>query len=132
MNSPSGSTAAAPEAAAWSSTGSWNWLPGISQSATATCSPPAAPGQGRLRPEPGESRQVWNSLQRTARGAELRQLGPVKWIPPKGRYPPATRLLRRLAEEAAEQRRGPGHVLFHRAPGPVGIAGQDGPDDARM
>ena len=28
-----------------------------------------------------------------------------------------------LAEEAAEQRRGPGHVLFHRAPGPVGIAG---------
>jgi len=35
-----------------------------------------------------------------------------------------------LAEEAAEQRRGPGHVLFHRAPGPVGIAGQDGPHDA--
>src|ERR1700732_467429 len=44
----------------------------------------------------------------------------------KGRYPPATRALRRLAEEAAEQRRGPRHVLFHRAPGPLGITGQDG------
>ena len=46
--------------------------------------------------------------------------------------PPAvTRSLRieHVAQEAAQQRRGPGHVRFHRAPGLLGVAGQDGPHD---
>ena len=82
MSSCSASTADAPEAAGWSSTGCSNSPLPTSRYATRTLSPPSGPGRCRpRRPRRAGTRRAWIALQRTAPGELPARMGPVKWIP---------------------------------------------------
>ena len=67
-SSPSGSTAAAPAAAAWCSTRCWNSRPGTTRFATPTSSPSGSPGTSRRYGAVPVTRQTWNGLLRTGPG----------------------------------------------------------------
>ena len=82
MSSCSASTADAPGAAGWSSTGCSNSPLPTSRCATKTLSPPSGPGRCRpRRPRRAGTRRAWIALQRTAPGELQARMGPVKWIP---------------------------------------------------
>ena len=66
-SSPSASTGAAHEAAAWSSTGCWNWPPGMSRFASTTSWPAASRARPRQRGA-GVTRRAWTVQQRTGHG----------------------------------------------------------------
>ena len=85
MSSYSVSTAAAPAAAEWCSTGFSSSPSPTPRCATSTSSPSSGLGRGRpRRRQRADTRRASSARQRTARGELLASVTPVKWIPQSG------------------------------------------------